>query len=160
PQNNIRIASPVKVHLKDGSTATFPRGVRISAGKVSGEGSLSDIALTQSKRVQEIELSDVIGMESFQTRTNKTKTITFSALATTGAVIGGAVLAVAIFGSCPTIYSEDGKTEEAELFSSSIAPLFEARDIDRLKAQPDANGELRLEVRNEAMETHYINHLQ
>jgi hypothetical protein len=50
--------------------------------------------------------------------------------------------------------------EEAELFSNSIAPLFEARDVDRLQAQPDANGMLRLDVRNEAMETHYINHLQ
>jgi hypothetical protein len=58
------------------------------------------------------------------------------------------------------VYSDDGKVEEAELFSSSIAPLFEGRDLDRLHAQPDSGGTLRLEVRNEAMETHYINHLQ
>ena len=50
--------------------------------------------------------------------------------------------------------------EEAELFSTSVAPLFEGRDIDRLQAAPDAAGVVTLEVRNEAMETHYINHLE
>jgi hypothetical protein len=75
---------------------------------------------------------------------------------------GSVVLAVAIFGSCPTVYSEsDGATvEEAELFSSSIAPLFEGRDVDRLRARADAGGIVRLEIRNEAMETHYLNHLE
>jgi hypothetical protein len=32
--------------------------------------------------------------------------------------------------------------------------------MDRLQAQPSPSGVLRLEIRNEAMETHYINHLQ
>ena len=50
--------------------------------------------------------------------------------------------------------------EEAELFAGSIAPVFEGRDPERLEAQPDAKGLITLEVRNEAMETHYINHLQ
>jgi hypothetical protein len=159
-KNDVRVKSAVKVHLKDGTTAIFPSGIAISGGTLRGEGSVNDITLTQSKRVQEIELDDVVGIESFQTRTNTTKTIAFSTLASIGATIGTAALAVAIFGSCPTVYSDDGKTEEAELFSSSIAPLFEARDIDRLNAQPDVNGALRLELRNEAMETHYINHLQ
>ena len=36
--------------------------------------------------------------------------------------------------------------EEAELFSNSIAPLLEARDVDRLRAQPDSKGILRLEL--------------
>jgi hypothetical protein len=31
---------------------------------------------------------------------------------------------------------------------------------NRLRAQPDSKGVLRLEVRNEALETHYINQLQ
>ena len=34
------------------------------------------------------------------------------------------------------------------------------RDVDRLYAQPDTSGTLRLEIRNEALETHYINHLE
>jgi hypothetical protein len=159
-KNDVSVGSSVKAHLKDGSTATFSHGLTISGGFLRGEGSITDLALTQSRPVQEIPLDNVIGLESFQTRTNIIKTVTFSTLATAGATIGGVALAIVIFGSCPTVYSDDGKTEEAELFSTSIAPLFEARDIDRLYAQPDAGGVVRLEVRNEAMETHYINHLQ
>jgi len=62
PQNDVRIKSAVKAHLKDGSTVTFLSGVTISAGKVYGEGSLSDIALTPPKPVRAIALNDVIGM--------------------------------------------------------------------------------------------------
>lgn len=160
PRNDVRVTSPVKAHLKDGSTVTFANGLSISSGTVRGEGVLNDLTLTQLKRVQEIPLDSVIGMESFQTRVNAGPTIALSTLATVGGIVGGAALAVAIFGSCPTVYSNDGKTEEAELFSTSIAPLFEDRDIDRLSAHADADGMLRLELRNEAMETHYINHLQ
>jgi hypothetical protein len=38
--------------------------------------------------------------------------------------------------------------------------LFEARDVDRLRAVPGSDGQLRVEVRNEAVETHYLNHLE
>src|SRR5262245_30335560 len=152
PRNDVRVTSPVKAHLADGSTVTFANGLSISSGTVRGEGVLNDLTLTQLKRVQEIPLDSVIGMESFQTRVNAGPTIALSTLATVGGIVGGAALAVAIFGSCPTVYSNDGKTEEAELFSTSIAPLFEDRDIDRLSAHADADGMLRLELRNEAME--------
>jgi hypothetical protein len=60
------------------------------------------------------------------------------------------------------VYSHDGEGAllEAETFSHSIARLLESRDLDRLRATADATGAVRLEVRNEALETHYINHLQ
>jgi hypothetical protein len=160
PRNDVTVNTSVKAHLKDGSTVTYPNGVSISGGMLRGEGFFNDLTLTQFRPVREIPLDSVVGMESFQTRTNRTESIIVSSLASVGGTIGGALLAVAIFGSCPTVYSNDGTVEEAELFSSSIVPLFEARDLDRLHAQPDANGTLTLEVRNEAMETHYINHLQ
>lgn len=41
-----------------------------------------------------------------------------------------------------------------------IAPLLEADDVDRLGAGLDADGVLTLELRNEALETHFINHLE
>jgi len=47
---------------------------------------------------------------------------------------------------------------EAESFSYSIAPAFEARDVDRLGVQPVGDSVV-LELRNEALETHYINQL-
>ena len=72
------------------------------------------------------------------------------------------VAAVVIFGSCPTVYvdSEGTPTLQAELFSNSIAPLFEMRDRDVLPdAALRADGTLRLEIRNEALETHYLDDL-
>ena len=90
-----------------------------------------------------------------------------SLLASAGAVAVATVVvplaAVAIFGSCPTVYVADADGQpvlQAELFSNSIAPLFEMRDRDVLPdAVLGADGALRLEIRNEALETHYIDHL-
>ncbi|MGH7537185.1 MAG: hypothetical protein ACREMF_01000 [Gemmatimonadales bacterium] len=75
--------------------------------------------------------------------------------------IASGLAALAIFGSCPTFYTDSAGTPalKAERFSYSIAPLFEAREVDRLRAGADSSGTLRLEVRNEALETHYINQL-
>jgi hypothetical protein len=160
PRDAVVVTNPVKAHLKDGSTVVYANGVTVSGGTLRGAGVRYDLALQQSTNVDSIPLDSVVGMESFQTRVDGAKTAIVTTLATVGAVIAGAALAVAIFGSCPTVYSDNGAVEEAELFSNSIAPLFEARDVDRLRAQPDSDGILRLELRNEAMETHYLNHLQ
>ena len=154
------ITTPVKAHLKDGTTVVYPNGVTVVGQSLRGSGTHYDLTLAGSVRVRNIPLDSVVAMESFRTDTNIVQTVAFSTLASVGAVIGSAALAIALFGSCPTVYSGDGIVEEAELFSSSIAPLFEARDVDRLRARPDSDGRLTLEVRNEAMETHYINHLQ
>ncbi len=160
PRDAVAVTSPVKSHLKDGSTVVYANGVTVVNGALQGAGVRYDLALKQSAPVVSVPLDTVIGMESFQTRVDATKTALVTTLVTAGGIVATAALAVAIFGSCPTVYSDDGKVEEAELFSTSIAPLFEARGVDRLNAQPDSHGMLRLEVRNEAMETHYINHLQ
>jgi hypothetical protein len=156
----VSVASPVKAHLKDGSTVVYPSGVTVTADALVGRGTRYEATLVNSTAVNTVALSDVVGMESYRTRTNGAQSFLVSSLVTAGAVFGTAALAVAIFGSCPTVYSEDGKVEEAELFSSSIAPLFEGRDIDRLHAKGDDRGVVTLDVRNEAMETHYLNHLQ
>lgn len=160
PRDAVVVTSPVKAHLKDGSTVVYANGVNVSGGTLLGAGVRYDLALKQSTKVNTIPLDSVVGMESFQTRVNGVKTAIVTTLVTAGAIVGGVALFKAIFGSCPTVYSDNGTVAEAELFSNSIAPLFEARDVDRLLAQPDPNGILRLELRNEAMETHYINHLQ
>jgi hypothetical protein len=64
----------------------------------------------------------------------------------------------ACFGSCPTIYTvTDGDTLlQAEGFSSSIAPVLEAADIDHLYRTGPRRGDVRLELVNEALETHVI----
>ena len=156
----VAVSTAVKAHLKDGSTVVYPQGVTVTADALEGRGTKYGLTLTTGTPVERIPLSDVLGMESYRTKVNVGATAAVTTLATVGGAIGGALLAVAIFGSCPTVYSNDGLAEEGELFSSSIAPLFEGRDIDRLQARADPAGIVSLEIRNEAMETHYINHLQ
>jgi hypothetical protein len=160
PAENVTVASPVKAHLKDGSTIVFTEGITIAGGVVSGKGVQYDLTLAQSANVESVPLESVAAMESFRTEVKGAESVIVSTLATAGTIVATAALAVAIFGSCPTVYSDEGNVEEAELFSSSIAPLLEGRDLDRLQAQPNSSGVLRIEIRNEAMETHYINHLQ
>ena len=160
PVDKVTVTSPVKAHLKDGSTIVYPQGMSISGGVVHGAGVRHDLTLSQSTNVDNVPVESVVGMESFRTEVKEAESFIVSILTTAGTIAATAALAVAIFGSCPTVYSNDGRVEEAELFSSSIAPLLEGRDTDRLQAQPDSSGTLRLEIRNEAMETHYINHLQ
>ena len=69
---------------------------------------------------------------------------------------------MAIFGSCPTFYATtpEGFTLEAESFSYSVSPLLEGRDVDVLRSTRAKNGWVELELRNEALETHFINHLE
>ncbi len=162
PREPVSVKSPVKAHLKDGSTVVFPKGVSVGNGLVRGQGVRHDLALKDSQPVGEVPLDQVVAMERFRDDVDGTSSVLLTLLATAAGVAVTGVLAVAIFGSCPTVYSNPGRapTLEAETFSYSIVPLFEGRDLDRLSVDADPEGKLRLEVRNEALETHYINHLQ
>lgn len=63
------------------------------------------------------------------------------------------------FGSCPTYYLHDGDSLilQAEGFSSSITESMEEIDIDALpKFYDKGDSIVRLELKNEALETHYI----
>jgi hypothetical protein len=154
----VEVSNPVKAHLKDGSTIVYPGGVTVTATEIQGSGTRYPFAGQSATQTERVPLDQVVGMESY--RESKHGQFGVSLLATAAGVVGTAALLKAIFGSCPTVYSADGEIQEAELFSSSIAPLFEARDIDVLKTQPDQSGLLTLDIRNEAMETHYLNYLQ
>jgi len=159
------VQTPVKAHLLDGETVVFEHGVRVAHDTAFGRGlryELAVPAVAGGDSVAAIPLDSVAAMESFVGHTNEGKSVVVSTLATVGAVGAAGLLAVALFGSCPTIYSDSAGTAalEAEGFSYSISPLLERRDLHRLRAQPDAGGMLSLEVRNEALETHYINQLE
>lgn len=159
------VESPVKAHLSDGSTVVFAEGATIVRDRVYGKGVRYGPVMQLVGPAATIPLDSVIGMETFRTEISGAKTVGYSLLATAATLAGGIGLACAIdpkcFGSCPTIYADSAGTPvlEAEGFSYSIAPLLEARDIDRLRSQPDSQGIVRLQVWNEALETHYINHL-
>ncbi len=158
----VTVTSPVKAHMRDGSTVVFRKGVSVEHGFVRGQGMSYDLELASSKQVKEVRLDDVAAMEQFAMDVNVAATVGLTLLAAAGAAAATAGTAVVIFGSCPTVYSSPGPAPrlEAETFSYSIVPLFEARDLDRLSVDTGADGSLRLEVRNEALETHYINQLQ
>lgn len=160
--DSVRVRTPVKAHLPDGSTVVFREGVLIAGGRLIGAGTRYDLTLVNATAVAELPLDSVVGLESFRTVENVPASIALSTLAIAGGTFAAAGLAVAIFGSCPTYYSDSAGSPvlEAEGFSYSIAPLFEARDVDRLRARPRSDGTLHLEVRNEALETHFINHLE
>ncbi|HMA44157.1 MAG TPA: hypothetical protein VKO86_09080 [Gemmatimonadales bacterium] len=168
--DSVTVATPVKAHLVSGETVVFPDGITLSHDTVRGSGTRYDLRLQPAGPAATLPLDSVLGLEAYRTRVDAVPT----ALLTTVAIAGTAVLTAGVivaiecasdpkcFGSCPTFYSDSAGTQrlEAEGFSYSIAPLFEARDVDRLRAQPDAQGVLRLEVRDEAYETHYINQLE
>ncbi len=166
PADSVVVRTPVKAHLIDGSTVVFRGGARVIGGTVSGTGMRYGLSLTDSTAVTSLPLDSVIGMESFRTEVDGTKTFLVSTLATAGTLLAAVGIACAIdpkcFGSCPTYYSDSSGTLvlEAEGFSYSVAQLFEARDVDRLRFSAAPDGVVRLEVRNEAFETHYINHLE
>jgi hypothetical protein len=157
------IHSPVKVHLLDGATAIFDQGVRIAMDSVHGAGrefGVTDRVTAYGTLVHAIPLDSVAAMESFTGSINVPKSVAMTTLAAAG-VAATPLLLKAIFGSCPTIYSDSEGVAvlEAEGFSYSISPLLERRDVHRLRAQSDSNGVVSLDVRNEALETHYINQL-
>lgn len=165
PRDSVHVSTPVKAHLLDGSTVVYPAGIEVVQGNIySAVGKASfryGLTLRDSTPAAAIPLDSVAGLETFQNSVNGPASVAVTLLGTGVTVFGGALLAVAIFGSCPTVYGDSAGTPvlQAEGFSYSIAPLFEARDVDRLAGSRDSTGTLRLEVRNEALETHYINQM-
>src|SRR6266550_1834015 len=158
----VTVTTPVKVHLVDGSTVVFLAGVTVDSAVVRGDGNRYSLTLRDSAAVTSIPLDSIVGMEAFEQSVNGASSFVVSVLATSGMAGVVAVLAVAIFGSCPTVYADSAGTAllQAEGFSYSIAPIFESRDVDRLRLVQAADGSVRLEVRNEALETHYLNQLE
>lgn len=60
------VASPVRAHLKDGSTVIFAKGVHITSTTLEGDGKRYDLLRTMGEDVARVDLADVIGMETFR----------------------------------------------------------------------------------------------
>lgn len=161
-QEPTTVVSPVKVHLHDGSTVVFPNGVSVERGVVHGDGRRYDLTLGEGTAVADVPTEQIAAIESYQTPVATGASAAATIGSSIGWIIGGSLLAVAIFGSCPTVYTlaDTGPALEAELFSYSIAPSFQSRDVDRLGLDGTAHGHVDLEVRNEMLETHYIDRLE
>jgi hypothetical protein len=158
----VDVKSPVKAHLVDGSTVLYPNGVRLEGNVLVTPGSRYQLGSSIPVPSGQIPLDSVVGMEAFDTKVDIPTSVVASVVGTVLGTVAAAGLAVAIFGSCPTFYADSAGMQvlQAEGFSYSIAPLFEKRDVDRLRLTPTADGTVVLYVRNEALETHYINHLE
>jgi hypothetical protein len=128
----VTVQSPVKAHLKDGSTVVFKNGVTVERSKLRGEGTRYDLRLRRVGVVREMAADEVMAMESFRSDVNVPASVGLSVLSVVAGAFAAAAAGSAIFGSCPTVYSDagNGPQLEAELFSYSIVSLFEARDLD------------------------------
>lgn len=156
------VATPVKAHLLDGSTVVFRNGVSVGGGYVSGAGQHYALDGGTITRASQIPLDSIVGIETFMNKVDPGPTFVVSTLASLGTAALTALALLAIFGSCPTFYADSAGQPvlQAEAFSYSIAPLFEQRGVHRLAASPGHDGVYSLEMRNEALETHYINQLE
>lgn len=160
-----QVASPLRVHLDDGAVALFPDGAAFGADSVLGPNALLvSFPESTAEPIRGVAADRVLGAEVYSDEIDAGKTVLASVGAAAVAAVAIPAAAIALFGSCPTVYVDSAGTGtpalQAELFSNSIAPLFEMRDRDVLPdAALAADGTLRLEVRNEALETHYIDDL-
>ena len=157
PGRRVVVETPVKAHLRDGSVIVFPEGAAVTRDSITGNGEKYDALRRPAGSSRGAALNDVVGAEAYSVGASEGKTLAYSGLA-----LATLPLFKVAFGSCPTVYSDSAGVPvlETESFSYSISPLLAKRDVDRLRAQPDSAGVVRLEVRNEALETHYIDHLE
>ena len=155
------VSGPAKAHLIDGSVVVYTAGVTVTGDSLIGAGQRYDLQLAHRGVVNAIAIDSVLGFASFSERIKPAESVLLTAVASAAGALGLSLAAVAIFGSCPTFYTDSAGVRrlEAEGFSYSIAPLFETRDVDPLRGAAH-NGVFKLEVLNEALETHYINQLE
>ena len=159
---SVTVGSSVKAHLSDGSTVIYGDGVTYTDNSLQGRGLRYALGAVSPVSVDRVSIDSVVGMETFGKKVSGGASVALTLVAIPVAVLAGTLATVAIFGSCPTYYADSAGTEllQGEGFSYAIAPLFEQRDVDRLRLTPGADGRIVLTVRNEALETHYINHLE
>jgi hypothetical protein len=156
-----RRAPFLKVHARDGSLLVLsPWEADEAAQLVSGTG----VRYAPDRRVVgEGDLS----MPFDSVLLFETNVVRPSGSVAALAVITGITAAVAVycatnekacFGSCPTFYVTDGTADvlQAEGFSASIAPALEARDVDALFRARPIGPEVRIDMVNEAFETHVV----
>jgi len=169
--DSLAVQTPVKAHLRDGSTVLYQAGVLLARDTLRGPGVRYGLTLRDSTAVSVVPLDSVVAMESFRRATNGAPTVIVSTLATGAGLLAAGVLAIVIgcaissssnCSNCPIVYADSAGTWalQAEGFSYTLGPAFETRDVDRLGIRPDWDGRIKLEVRNEALETEYVNRLE
>ena len=150
----------LKAHMRDGGLYVLTAwDVNEADERVSGHGTLFDYNRRPLDTGPfEVALDSVALFETNAVRVSSS--IVPLTVMTVGTVAAGVYCAAnpkACFGSCPTFYlpGEEGRIL-AEGFSSSVAPSLEDTDLDALPTVHPTGGVVRLEMRNEALETHVV----
>ena len=151
----------LKAHMRDGGVYVLSQwAVDEAARTVSGEGKRYDAQRRAVAAGRQFFPLDEVAL--FETNV-PTQSPAVQALALiTGVSLAATVFCAAnvkaCFGSCPTFYLAEGGdwTLRAEGFSSSVAPVLEATDIDALPASAGGGRDFEIRLRNEALETHVV----
>ena len=151
------IESKTKVHLENGGLIVYPDGFVMQQDTLFGNGLLYNVLRDSSIEINTYPFDSTAFYEYYSNMYEPETTI----LTAPVAFMGTGLLMVAIFGSCPTIYSTEDTVSalEAELFSYSVAEMFEQSDLDKLNYLTVKNNKTKLLLTNEALETHYIDKL-
>jgi hypothetical protein len=166
PNEPILQASPsdmLKVHMRSGELYVLNRWeLADSARRLRGSGTRYD-ALRSAARADSVDL-DVLTIALLETN-SQSLSYAFG-LQGIGAmnILGGFIALTCLadpkscFGSCPTFYveGEDSTRVHAEGFSSSVARVLEARDVDALANARITGRRVAIHMRNEAYETHMV----
>src|SRR5688572_13167786 len=152
----------LKVHMRSGELYMLAPWVLEDSGRVVvGTGQRYDV-WRNATPVDSIRIatSDVALFESDSRRDAYTfGMFGMGVMTTAGAFISVVCLLdpKGCFGSCPTFYVEGADTSRvhAEGFSSSVARVLEARDVDALDVN-HSNRTIAIRMRNEAQETHLV----
>ena len=156
-----RRAPFLKVHMRDGTLYVLsPWTTDESQRLVSGTG--IHYGVERKVLAQSTFTVSVDSVSLFETNVARPSPSVAALAVITGITAGVALYCAtntkACFGSCPTFYVTDGTRDvlQAEGFSASVAPSLEARDVDALyRARPQGR-EVRIDMVNEAYETHVV----
>jgi hypothetical protein len=157
-----RKPQPLKVHMLSGDL------VVLDSWKVAGDGQALEGEGTRYTARREpvasgalsVPVAEVALLETTDSATAAVLSSAGLSLLTTiwGTLsVACSVSPKSCFGSCPTFYAEgDPDRPRAEGFSSSIARVLEARDLDALGDVGPRDGRVVILMKNEALETHAV----
>lgn len=152
----------LKAHLRDGRVMVFTKWtIHPDKSMIAGECGLLDFNRELIRSGQDsIHFDDISLIE-----TNKIESsggaMTFMTVLSVGVTLSCMANPKACFGSCPTFYvsDENGDHLVAEGFSSSILPSLEETDIDALHMMKPAGSTVKIQMTNEAFETHVVRYV-
>lgn len=158
----------LKAHYQSGDVCIYNSDWKISADEktIDGTGILYDHNRSIKKEGPiSTQIDDIVLFETNRKLNYKERIIAGRTLLIGLDVALGVVCIIdpkICFGSCPTFYIDETKDvyfSDAEGFSSAILPRKEYLDIDALSHTVKGGTEFDITMKNEALETHCINHV-